>query len=432
VVTALGRAVQALGHDVEVVIPKYDCADYRAHAEGGLRHRGQFSCHGLPVHVWETRVAGLRVTLLEPECWAFRCGCVYGRGDDKERFELFCAAAAQHVRQRAKGPPDVLHCHDWTAAAVCWAERASAAAVLTVHNIAFGQQQIGEAMAHCDVATTVSPSYAQEVAGHPAVASHVGKLHGVRNGIDAGLWDPGVRPAKLPGLKAQRRAELARRFGLDLPPSAPLVVSVSRLTQQKGLGLIRHGMRTVLESGGAFVLLGTAPEDHVNADFAAMGEQLSAAFPGRVHLELSFDEPLSRLLYAAADVLLMPSACEPCGLSQLVAMRFGAVPVVRRTGGLADTVFDVRTGAEAARRAGVAPNGFAFDGEDAAALDGALGAALGMFRGEPDRWRELCVACASQDWSWGAPAAEYVDVYWLARRQRNLAAAPQQRAAAQR
>lgn len=185
---------------------------------------------------------------------------------------------------------------------------------------------IGDAAHHCQAFTTVSPSYAGEIGGHPALAPHAGKFRGIRNGIDVDIWDPAADPflpraydaSSVDAGKAAARAELRRRLGLTEYGDKPIVAVVSRLTAQKGIHLIEHGARTALGRGAQFVLLGSAPDPRVQATFNGLAGQLGGPDAAFV---FSFDEPLSHVIYAAADLMLVPSMFEPCGLTQLTAMR---------------------------------------------------------------------------------------------------------------
>eukprot|EP00884_Botryococcus_braunii_P020807 jgi/Botrbrau1/740/Bobra.160_2s0063.1 len=277
-------------------------------------------------------------------------------------------------------------------------------------------------MSSCRVATTVSPTYAEEVSGHPAVAPSIGKFFGIRNGIDMDIWDP--QPGPLPSQvtysledaaegKAACKEHLRREFGLS-HADIPLVAVVTRLTPQKGIHLIKHAAWRTLERGGQFVLLGSAPDPRVQGDFNNLRNELSKIYPDRACLYFSFNEPLSHLVYAAADILVVPSIFEPCGLTQMIAMRYGAVPVVRKTGGLKDTVFDVDHDQERALAVGYAPNGYNFEGTDQGALDYALNRALSTWYTDRGYWNSLMKQGMQQDWSWVSPALDYLELYYKA------------------
>ena len=189
--------------------------------------------------------------------------------------------------------------------------------------------QIGDAAHACQRFTTVSPSYAGEIGGHPAIAPHAAKFRGVRNGIDPELWDPSTDPflptpydaASVDAGKAAARAALRDRLGLARDSDAPVVAVVSRLTAQKGIHLIAHAARKTLARGGQFVLLGSAPDPRVQAEFDRLAHEVAAHRAGSAAFVFAFDEPLSHLIYAATDIVLVPAMFEPCGLAQLIAMR---------------------------------------------------------------------------------------------------------------
>lgn len=149
----------------------------------------------------------------------------------------------------------------------------------------------------------------------------------------------------------------------------PIVGVVTRLTPQKGIHLIRHAAWRTLERGGQFVLLGSAPDPAIQADFDALAVDLASQYPNRVKLWFEYNEPLSHLIYAGCDIFLVPSMFEPCGLTQMIAMRYGTIPVVRKTGGLSDTVFDIDDDEEKAANAGMITNGFVFEGVDGGSMD---------------------------------------------------------------
>ncbi|KAL6763588.1 starch synthase [Haematococcus lacustris] len=420
VVTALGRAVQEEGHSVECIIPKYDSINYSQVEQ--LRQEGGFAFGGTNVRVWKGIVDGLPTTFLEPENGHFWRGCIYGRNDDSVRFGFFCGAALQYLKTY-NVQPSIIHCHDWPSAPVAWGDRMGAKCIFTIHNLSYGADLVARAMAACDVATTVSPTYAQEISGHSAVAPHLGKLYGIRNGIDTDVWDPSSDPhlpvayspdAALEGKDAARRA---LRSKLNLSQiDVPIVGCVTRLVAQKGIHLIKHAAWRTLERGAQFVLLGSAPDGRVQGEFNALRDQLKAQYHDRAALIFQYDEPLSHQIYAGCDMFLVPSIFEPCGLTQMIAMQYGTVPVVRKTGGLADTVFDVDHEEQRAAAAGMETNGFVFESVDAAGMDYALNRALSMWYSDKAGWRQLVHRVMRQDWSWYSPALDYVELYYKAMR----------------
>ncbi|KAJ3689831.1 hypothetical protein LUZ61_018995 [Rhynchospora tenuis] len=428
VVTSLSRAVQDLGHNVEIILPKYDCINFD-HVQD-LQFQRSFEWGGTEIKVWLGKVEGLPVYFLEPQNGMFWVGCVYGRGNDGDRFGFFCHAALEFLLQSGSSP-DILHCHDWSSAPVAWLFKehymhyglSNAKVIFTIHNLEFGIHQISKAVSSADKATTVSQTYSREVSGNPAIAPHLYKFHGIVNGIDLDIWDP-YNDNFIPvpytsenveeGKKAAKIA-LQQKLGLRVA-DYPLVGIITRLTVQKGIHLIKHAIWRTLERNGQVVLLGSAPDPRIQNDFVNLGNQLHSSHADRARLRLTYDEPLSHLIYAGADFILVPSIFEPCGLTQLIAMRYGSIPVVRRTGGLYDTVFDVDNDKERAQAAGVEPNGFNFEGADASGVDYALNRALSTWYDARDWFNSLCKRVMEQDWSWNRPALDYMELYHSARK----------------
>lgn len=427
VVTSLSRAVQDLGHNVEVILPKYDCLNLSNVKD--LHYQQSFTWGGTEIKVWFGKVEDLPVYFLEPQNGMFWVGCVYGKNDES-RFGFFCHSALEFLLQKGSSP-DIIHCHDWSSAPVAWLFKEQYAlnglgngrVVFTIHNLEFGAHHIGKAMAHCDKATTVSDTYSKEVAGHGAIAPHYFKFHGIRNGIDPDIWDPytdNFIPVHytsenvVEGKSAAKKA-LQQKLGLQ-QTDTPIVGIISRLTVQKGIHLIKHAIYRTLERNGQVVLLGSAPDPRIQGDFTNLASQLHGEYHGRVKLCLTYDEPLSHLIYAGADFILVPSIFEPCGLTQLIAMRYGSIPIVRKTGGLYDTVFDVDNDKDRAQAQGLEPNGFNFEGADSSGVDYALDRAITTFYDARDWFNSLCKRVMEQDWSWNRPALDYMELYHSARK----------------
>ncbi|CAD5196667.1 unnamed protein product [Musa acuminata subsp. malaccensis] len=439
VVTSLSRAVQDLGHTVDVVLPKYNCMNLSNVKD--LHFRNSFAWDGMEINVWFGQVEGLPVYFLEPQNGMFSVGCIYGRNDDGHRFGFFCHAALEFLLQSGF-QPDILHCHDWSSAPVAWLFKehyahyglSNARVIFTIHNLEFGVHNIGRAMAYADKATTVSQTYSREVAGNPAISSHLHKFHGIVNGIDPDIWDPyddhfipvPYTPENVVAGKKAAKEALQQRLGLRRSDH-PLVGIITRLTVQKGIHLIKHAVGQTLERNGQVVLLGSAPDSRIQNDFAHLADQLHSSHAGRVRFCLTYDEPLSHLIYAGADFILVPSLFEPCGLTQLIAMRYGSIPVVRRTGGLYDTVFDIDNDKERARAQGLEPNGFSFEGADPSGVDYALNRhficltigssrAISAWFDAREWFNSLCKRVMEQDWSWNRPALDYMELYHSARK----------------
>lgn len=428
VVTSLSRAVQDLGHKVDIILPKYDCLKFN-HVKD-FHHHVSFGWGGTEIKVWHGKVEGLSVYFLEPQNGMFEVGCVYGRNNDGDRFEFFCHTSLEFLLQSGFRP-DILHCHDWSSAPVAWLFKehykhnvlVGARVIFTIHNLEYGIHQIGKAMIYADKATTVSHTYAKEVSQNPVISAHLNKFQGIVNGIDPDLWDPNndnfipvsyTSENVVEGKNAAKEA-LQQRFGLK-NCNHPLIGIITRLTVQKGIHLIKHAILRTLECNGQVVLLGSAPDPHIQNDFIDLANQLHSSHSDRVRLCLTYDEPLSHLIYAGADFILVPSIFEPCGLTQLVAMRYGSIPVVRKTGGLYDTVFDVDDDKERAQSQGLEPNGFSFEGTGSSGIDYALNRAIHTWYNGRELFNLLCKRVMEQDWSWNRPALDYIELYYAARK----------------
>ena len=370
--------------------------------------------------------------------------------DNPLRFAALSRVAAD-IAEGALGSyaPDVVQAHDWqtglTPAYLHYNRPARRPPVVTtIHNLAFqgvfpayllgtlglpaeafsleGLEYFGAisflkgGILFADHVTTVSPSYAREITtpeGGMGLEGLLGgrarDLSGILNGIDTAVWDPAHDPlipspfsANDLGGRAADKAALQTAFGLDAAPDAFLVASIGRLTEQKGLDLLLDALPGLLEDGAQFVLLGSG-DKALEASFAAA----AASHPGQVGCRIGYDETLAHLLQAGADALVVPSRFEPCGLTQLCALRYGAVPVVSRVGGLADTVIDA---SPVALRQGVA-TGFQFAPTSSAMLSDALRRAAALFRAGGDGWARLQRNGLATDVSWDIAAKEYAALF---------------------
>jgi starch synthase len=450
---ALPRALVSLGCEVRVLLPAYPGVREGLGAIADVA--GVPDLFGGPGRLLHGRVAtGLDVLALEAAHLYDRPGNPYLGPDGKDwpdnhlRFAAL-AWAASRIALGALGDwrPEVVHAHDWqaglTPAYLTFAGEPRPCTVFTVHNLAFpglfpaalladlrlpaesftvdGLEYHGwisflkAGLQYADRITTVSPTYAREIRtpeqgmGFDGVLrQRAGVLRGILNGIDDEVWDPtrdphiaapyGVRRLKT---KAINKGALQRRFGLEPRPDALLFGVVSRLTAQKGLDLLLDALPALLAGGGQLALIGTGD--------AALEEGLRAAarvHAGRVGVLIGYDEPLSHLIQAGADALIVPSRFEPCGLTQLYGLRYGALPVVARVGGLADTVIDAN---EAALADGVA-TGFQFAPVTAQALGFALERAFELYR-QPARWQAAQRRAMTRKVDWSAPAAAYEELF---------------------
>lgn len=380
--------------------------------------------------------------------------------DNPLRFAVLCRVAVEIGAELCGGEVDVVHAHDWQTALVPVYLRVGpptpTASVFTVHNLAFRglvpmhmvealglpwsvydhhhMEHWGElsllkgGLGYADVATTVSPTYAREIL-EPEFGEgldgflrwDVERLVGIRNGIDVEAWDP-ARDPTLParfsatelGPRQVCRRDLAARHGLAIGDDTVIAVVVSRLAAQKGLDLIAELVPDLHHFDVRLIVLGSG-----EPELEARWRWLAEVFREHVSVTIGFDPAEARRMFAGGDVLLMPSRFEPCGIGQMYAMRYGAIPIVHAVGGLRDTVLDP---GDAGLHAG-AGTGIAFTGGDAAALRHALERALRLYRGDRDGWQELQRAAMLHDWSWGPSAREYVQLYRAVARARRAAEA---------
>lgn len=456
----LGMAVSGLAHAqaaaalrTTVIVPLYRCV---RDGPARLDPLGP----AFPVRIgdaveaarpWQLRDAGPgpRVVFLEHDDF-FRRDGIYGDAsgdyqDNARRFAFFARAALEALPRLVPAPP-VLHAHDWHGALAPVYLRTALAgdryydmtrSVLTVHNAAFqgrfpeetwrtcglpsgcaelrpgwetGANWLQAGVASADLVTAVSPTHARElrtVLGgfglHDRFRALGNRLVGVRNGIEPGRWNPAADPSIAAAYSAEDRSgkvcckvALQREYRLSLDAAAPLVGMCARLVSQKGFDLILGGpLRSVPEA--QFVFVGQGDARYQQALSEAAG-----ADPSRIAVHIGYDDAREHRLLAGADMLLMPSLYEPCGLTQMRAQRYGTIPVARRAGGLADTIEDGVTG-------------FLFDEYSPGALEGALQRAVEGYR-QPVRWADHIRAAMSRQFGWEHPAQQYADVYARAQR----------------
>jgi len=446
---SLPRAIRALGHDVRLMMPRY--GTIRSNLFHLEKIGDPFPIPVGPgeehVHLIASTLNGeVPVYLIWNELYFSSRDRVYGFEDDAQRFAVFGRAslAALHLLD---WKPDVIHANDWhTGIVPAWLNTIGRrddfyreiATLFTIHNLAyqgiagrliltFAQMEhlkhlaveqpgtvnwMAQGVTHADLVNTVSKQYAQEILTSqmgmgldPLLGERQDRLFGVLNGIDYEQWNPAADhdiPHRfdvetLDGRVANKTA-LQQQARLPVRPEVPLVGMVTRLDGVKGMDLMEPVLEWLLEREAQFVLLGTGqPQYH------KMFEHIQARFPDGMRACLKFDTVLARRIYAGADMFLMPSAVEPCGLGQMIAMRYGCVPVVRATGGLADTVTDYT----AKRGRGT---GFTFTDYTPEACQDALERALKAY-GNKRAWRRLQQRGMAVDFSWSASAQEYVKLY---------------------
>jgi starch synthase len=398
-----------------------------------------------PLDVYRVGHQGLEVWLVDGPPMQTP-GPVYGNLElEANRYQFFSLAALQAC-QALDWMPDVVHAHDWhTALSVVWLAQQgrnsefwrSTRSVLTVHNLPYmgphmgprlGEMQIEPVnrallpdwardmplpmgIASADFLTTVSPTYAKEIQtqefgrGMEALLSaRSQELFGIVNGIDDQIWNPATDPAIAQTYdrhclekRAANKAALVQECGLTGDPTRPLLGMITRMDYQKGVELAVTALRTSVDSEWAAIFLGTG-----DPELEAMVGALATEFPGRVAAIMRFDQDLARRMYAGLDMILIPSRYEPCGLAQLIGMRYGCIPVVRATGGLMDTV-DPYIPPERG-------TGFRFEAISAGALAGILDMAITTFQ-QKETWRQMQVRAMSQDFSWQQSASRYRSLY---------------------
>lgn len=469
VVYGLSRELEIRGHCVELILPMYDCMRYdqiwglhEAYRDlwvpwfGGAIHCNVF-CG------W---VHGRLCFFIQPNSGDnfFNRGTYYGCKDDNMRFAFFCKAALEFLL-RSNKRPDIIHCHDWQTGLIPpllfevykYHGMGNQRVLYTIHNFkhqGFGGAEILWAtglnndpyyfsyarlrdnfnpfvinfmkggIVFSNYFNTVSPHHAWEAhhtdvsygLGH-TIHQHQHKFTGILNGLDYNIWNPEVdkfiaAPYGVDSFseKARNKKALRERLWLRDEAEKPLICYVGRLDDQKGVHLVHHAMYYALARGAQFVLLGSATESLINNWFWHEKNHLNNN--PDVHIELGFNEELSHLIYAGADMIVVPSNFEPCGLTQVISLKYGTVPIVRGVGGLVNTVFDrdYDTYHKPEER-----NGFVFFDPDNNALESAMSRALELWYTQPEEFQKLAIQGMECDYSWNRPGEEYVALYEMIR-----------------
>jgi len=463
VVFGLSRELEIRGNSVEIILPKYDCLRYDQIHDLRVAFQDLWvPWYDYSIHctVYFGLVHGRRCFFIEPHSSQnfFNRRVFYGQADDDHRFAFFCRAALEFML-KSNRHPDIIHCHDWqtglapvllyeiyqnlgmTHPRVCYTlhnlhhqgvagEHLLRASGLNRHSYFYHQDRLQDnfnysainlmkgGIVYSNFVTTVSPRYAQEILhtsqsaglGH-TLQIHRHKIGGILNGVDYDVWNPETdghiaRPYSSHSLdeKYQNKKALRERFWLR-DAYKPIVCYVGRLDHQKGVPLITHAIHYCLTNGCQFVLLGTSADGRLGHHFWALKQQYNDN--PDCHLELSFNEELSHLIYAGADMIIVPSLFEPCGLTQLIGLRYGTVPVVRATGGLADTVFD----ADYAPQPYHQRNGYVFNDFNPQGIESALHRAIGLWYSYAKHFRELMLNGMRFDFSWNHPGYHYLRIY---------------------
>ena len=460
VVGSLPLALSADGHEVVVAMPRYGSIDPVRSAlapptRGFMVTLGWGTSHGFGF--FEGRMGGNELPdsarpriIFADNTLLFGVPQVYGLPYEHERFFFFCRAALQWCTENG-WQPDLVHCHDWhTAIAIHWLRYTMqwdrfwnrTATVFTIHNLAYqgafggdylfgladvnGTQMLpveyarfggaanpmARGIVESDVVNTVSPTYHDEIRTPESgemldtiLRERGDAFVGILNGIDEAIWNPATDPAiaahydaRNHVAKAENKTALQDDLGLDGDSSAPVIGIVSRLVEQKGFDLVARIADRIVDQGAQLVVLGTG-DPAIENEFRRVALQR----PNRVAVRLGFNAQQASRIYAGSDLFLMPSQFEPCGLGQMIAMRYGTIPIVRRTGGLADTVTDNNPLAHAG-------TGFVFDAYDPEACFAAIARGMETYR-DPAAWNVLVSRAMAQDFSWSVSACAYAALY---------------------
>lgn len=462
VVDGLSRELSNKGHKVEVILPYYDCMKHPAVKDlQGNSVQVSVPCNGKEILSTVHRAAAhdnecFFIKPQSPERY-FDRGVYYGKGDDDERFTVFSLSAIEFLLATGRRP-DIIHCHDWQTAVIpvllknkykhsalsetktcytihnIWHQGKTTEKILKMVGIEPSAAAVKDNMtddsdrayinlmkggiAYSDVVTTVSPKYAEETMTNQmgegmqaTLSKYSGKYTGIINGVDYDSWSPASDrhipfnyDADTIEDKYKNKEYLRKKLSMK-QDFKPIVSVVGRLDMQKGVHLIRHSLLYALNNGMQFILLGSSPDTEIDLYFHHLKSYLKDNHD--CHICLGHDEELAHLIYAGADMILIPSLFEPCGLTQMIAMRYGTVPVVRSTGGLSDTVFDAEVSAKPAAER----NGFSFDDFSYDAVSLALKRASMVWHEKPYTFREIMLTGMKTDYSWMASADKYISLY---------------------
>ena len=452
VIGSLPKALTERGHEVKVVMPLYKKISDKYYNElhFDCEYSVSINYHEVPVRVFSKVVDNVCFFFIQHQGY-FERDSLYGYQDDGERFGYFQKAVIEMLNQLNYWP-NIIHCHDWhTGMIPCMVKETHDADpryrairfVYTIHNMAyqgnFGPEMLDSCLGlpyylldngnvrfdggisfmksgilYADKVTTVSPTYAQEILS-PQYGEHLEAvlnmrkydLWGIVNGIDYNEFNPETDPyitktynaTTFRKEKVKNKLQLQRDLGLQEDPKTMMVGIVSRLTDQKGFDLIAYVMDELCQDAIQLVILGTGDERYEN-----MFRHFDWKYHGKVSAQIYYDEKMSHRIYASADAFLMPSLFEPCGLSQLMSLRYGTVPIVRETGGLKDTV-------EAYNEYEHTGTGFSFANYNAHEMLGTIRYAISVFRDRKKDWNGLIQRGMKQDFSWNRSAGKYEALY---------------------
>ncbi|MBE6043461.1 glycogen synthase GlgA [Clostridium thermopalmarium] len=448
---ALPKALVKLGIDVRVIIPKYSKIpqEYVSRMEKVGEYSVQVGWRNQYCGLLHLEYDNIHFYFIDNEYYMKR-GSAYGNFDDGERFSFFSKAILEAIKYFGDFVPDILHCNDWhTAIAIPLLKEhykndsryKNIKTVYTIHNLEyqgiFPKEMLGELLnlgmeyfsedklkyynaisfmkggiIFADIITTVSPTYAQEIKTeyygkglNGLLRSRENDLYGIINGIDTDLNNPmtdknifqNYDENNLYG-KEKNKLELQRYLGLPQNKDIPMIAMVTRLEEQKGLDLVKEVAEELFRENIQFVVLGTGTQRYED-----MFKFFAWKYPDKVSANIYFDTSLAQKIYAGSDMFLMPSKFEPCGIGQLIALRYGSVPIVRETGGLNDTIYSFNefTGEG---------NGFSFKNYNAHDMLYTIKRAIGFFY-DKGAWNYLVLRCMRDDYSWSRSAQQYINIY---------------------
>ncbi|WHX39736.1 glycogen synthase GlgA [Mesobacillus sp. AQ2] len=447
---SLPKELKKLGTDVRVILPKYGLIPEKFRSE--MKKVKEFTVQ----LGWRSQYCGIEALehdgvtfyFVDNEYY-FKRDSLYGHYDDGERFSFFSRAVLEFIAE-SEFYPDVIHCHDWHTGMIPFLLRTEyykrpgyglIRSVFTIHNLQFQgifpREVLGDllqidssyfneeqlefygmanfmkaALISSDYITTVSPTYKDEIQTEyfgekldGILRKRNEDLSGIVNGIDHDAYDPESDPGLAAnfgvwGLERRviNKLQVQRSFGLSVNDDVPVVAMITRLTKQKGLDLVREVFHEIMATGVQLVVLGTG-----DPEFEQFFREMAAEYPDQCGVYIGFDENLAHQVYAGSDLFLMPSKFEPCGLSQMIAMRYGSIPIVRETGGLNDTVqpYNEFTGEG---------NGFTFANFNAHDMLFTIERSLSFYR-KREKWLKLMAQAMETDYSWAQSARQYKDLY---------------------